>query len=194
MIDVILLAEIGWCIAFLRTKGIQRALLLNGGVLTAGYVAYRLSDWLTNTFLPQASPVWKWVMNQIELTPQNVSGLANYIPPLAAATGGFTHSQWIAYHIVRALFYVSITAAVFMIFLVVGYLVDGLWDHPVAHYPPQEQAITMILSGACGAYVAIVTGILIADLSWLSDFKELSMAATHSLGVFWIGHFVKLVL
>jgi hypothetical protein len=186
VIDVLLIAEITWCTLLLKHKGVHATLLYAGGILTSGYVAFQLSAWLSDKFLPPVSPAFHWIESHISSDAQSVSTLSAFLPSIPAS-GGFQHSQWIAMHLVRTFFFLTITVAVFALFVVIDYLSDALWDRPLFVQRIHHTVLLTSLALGCGIYVAWLTVILFTNLAWLQNFSVITSELTHSIGIRAVG-------
>lgn len=190
MVDVLLIAEIAWCTLYLGQQGIRKALVYACGLMVSGYVSGQVSGWLVRTFVPPASPAFHWLARQISALAVQQPVLAQYLPPTSTASGGMPLSQWIAYHVVQALFYVAFTGASLTLFLVGGMIHDALWDLPHHRTTPAVAILTSTLGLASGLYVAAVTAVLLANLSWIGALGGLTPFAASSIGIDWVGKFL----
>lgn len=185
MLDLLLFAEIAWCTVLISAQGPRRALLYSGGVLTSGFAASQLSGWLARVLLPVASQSFLWLQSQISLDTQNAAVLSGFIPA-EPVLSGLPNSSWITEHIVKTMFYIGITVAVFLLFIVVDYLYNALYDRPQSPRRRGERVLTPLLAMGTGVYLALLTGVLLGNLAWLQQFTPLTHSAAHSLSMHWI--------
>ncbi len=74
-------------VVWFRNKGLRRAVLYAGGIISAGYVAANLTRWLATAFIPPTSSAFHWIQSQISLNTQTVSALSRFVPPEPAVSG-----------------------------------------------------------------------------------------------------------
>jgi len=185
MLDVVLLAEILWCVLWYRSVGIHKSLLYSGGFVAAGYVSLQVSEWFTNTFLPPTNPVFTWVEGHLATDSQTRSVLSRYLPPQPAAVD-LGHSHWLAYYVIQGIMVVAMTAAVFSAFLIVGYLVDALWDRPPASLHRSATLWSLVLGLASGSYGALLTSQLVVYLAWIRNLHGLAVLLRSSAIIHWL--------
>lgn len=191
MVDVFLLAEVAWWMMVMGKRGVSVNLLYTGGILASGYAALHVSGWLANTFVGPASPTLLWLEQHLVNDTQSVIATISLMPPVPASNA-VAHSQWIALHIVKTLFFVAITAAVFTLFAVVYKLTDALWDQGSEEFPKQFGSAALF-AAASGAYLAVLTVVLAANLSWLQLFTPVSDALSQSLVAHAVGRATHLL-
>jgi hypothetical protein len=183
VLDVLLLVEWAWCAMLLRARGLQLAVLCSGGVVASTYVAARLSTWMAKTFTPPTSPVFQWLQSNVSTRPDTVAALSGFAPAQAVAAGGPSLPHVLAFHILQVLFYLAITGAVFLLFVMVWHFSNVFWDADVTEATDRVRAATTVLSVGCGAYLAILTAIFLANIAWLRGLPFLASATAHSLGM-----------
>ncbi|MCL6547426.1 MAG: hypothetical protein K6T30_00780 [Alicyclobacillus sp.] len=194
MLDVLLLAEIAWCMELLRAGGAYRASLWTGGLMAATVAGVKAADWLTHVLAPPARPVLRWVEAQLSSAPGNIPVLAAMIPPEPAAGNALPEVEWIAYYVTRSLLFVSITAAVFLVFMAVGNVAEALWDRPPAAETRWERAVAAAMAAVSGVYIAALTALAAGQLAWLRPFSWTISAAANSHALHWIGWLTSRVI
>lgn len=193
MLDLFLIAEIAWCTLLMVMNGARRALLYSAGILTSGFAASQFSGWFAKVLLPPAGQSFLWLQSQLSLDTQSVSILSGLMPA-EPVLSGLPHGEWITLHIVKTLFFVAITCAVFLLFVVASYLSSALYDRPgVQTSAFGAYLLTPLFAAATGLYAAVLTGLLLGNLAWLHEFAPLRTAVAHSLGMHWIAQLLGLV-
>ncbi|MCL6516013.1 hypothetical protein [Alicyclobacillus sp.] len=182
MVDVLLLAVIVWCALGVRARSAYDALAVTGGVVAAGYAAVQASGWVIEHWFPEGSPAMTWVERHVRAQADPVMARAAWIPPEPTFTWG-SHAQWIAVHVLQYLFVVMSAAAVLLMFLAVSWLSDALWDRASRPRGRMRAAMAWACGVFCGLYVAALTGVALANLTWLDAFSWVSDAVRHSVGV-----------
>jgi len=187
MLDVLFLAELAWCSIFIAVQGIERALLYSGGIVASGYAASQLSGWLARIFLPQTSETFLWLQAHVTLAAQGVSVLSWFIPA-EPVLSGTTQTAWVTLHIVKTLFFIGITGAIFLLFMVVSYLSTALYDRPQPAKRQGEAVLwTPLLAVTTGLYATVLTGVLVGNLAWFQNLTGLALPVAHSFAMEWIG-------
>ncbi|OFW78931.1 MAG: hypothetical protein A2201_07535 [Alicyclobacillus sp. RIFOXYA1_FULL_53_8] len=191
MLDVLFVAELAWCSIFIAVQGIQRALLYSGGIIASGYAASQFSGWITRIFVPQTSETFLWLQAHVTTSVQGVSVLSRFIPAEPVASG-MAQATWITMHIVKSLFFIGITASIFLLFLVVSHLSIALYDRP---QPAKRKGETLfwtpLLALTTGLYATVLTGVLVGNLAWFQDFTGLAWPVSHSLAMAWMGRLMS---
>jgi hypothetical protein len=182
LIDIFLLAEIMWMVVWFRNKGVGRAVLYAGGIISAGYVAANLTQWLATAFIPPTSPTFHWIQSQISRNTQTVSVLSRFVPP-EPTISGIDQLQWVAFHIIQGILFAAITAAIFLAFVITGYLSEALWDGPSTLDREKNGIFTTLMGTGCGLYVCLMTCLLFINLAWLKELPLLSGMLQHSVVV-----------
>jgi hypothetical protein len=182
LIDVFLLAEITWMVVWFRNKGLRRAVLYAGGIISAGYVAANLTRWLATAFIPPTSSAFHWIQSQISLNTQTVSALSRFVPP-EPAVSGIDQLQWLALHIIQGILFAAITTAIFLAFVITGYLSEVLWDGPSTLDGEKNRISTALMGAGCGLYVCLMTCLLFINLAWFKGLPLLSGMLQHSVAV-----------
>jgi hypothetical protein len=184
MLDLAFFALWCWCALWIALAGRRRALLYGGGVSAASYVASVASGWLVRIFAPQSGAVMTWLTQHIDI---QAATRTFWFPPVPAGTSGVTAAGWAALQIVRAIAFVWIVTAVLLLFVVVAYLRDALWDVPDPHRP---DAVSVVLGMAAGGWMLAVLAWLVARLSWLDSLHGMTEALDHSL---WLHAVIRMV-
>jgi hypothetical protein len=166
VLDLIYLAEAIWCIVWFRGKGMRQVVLYAGGIVSSGYVATQLSDWLAKTFAAPSSTVFVWIESHISTDSETVSALARFVPPEPTWTG-LSQTQWIALNVIKGILFVSMTLAIFVLFLTISYLVDALWDRRHLFDAEATGPLSSLVGFGCGLYIIVLTNLLLVDLAWL---------------------------
>ncbi len=182
MLDLLFVIEWMWCSLSISTRGLQLAVLCSGGFIASSYAAVHLSGWMTRTFTPPTSYAFLWLSAHISTQPDVISALAGFAPATTAATGGLPLHQALALHILRTLFYLVITIAVFGLFIMMWHFTNALWDREAAERQ-RRSVLTVVLSIGCGAYLTALTGILVANVAWIREVSFLAQATAHSFGM-----------
>jgi hypothetical protein len=184
MIDLLLFVEIAWCSVFLGCRGRTRMLMTGAGLAVSGYVASRLCGWMTQVLVPPHSRVFAWVVEQVVAAPPVVSVLAPFLPGEDVAAGTGNHGQWLAYTLLKTLFFVCTTLAVFLLFPTISYLVDVYRPAPDTRRNEERWAgFSLFIGTLSGLYVAALTATAIAELSWLRPFSFLWPYVQSSFGL-----------
>ncbi|GMA50758.1 hypothetical protein GCM10025857_21150 [Alicyclobacillus contaminans] len=182
MLDILLLAETSWMMLWITHRGVHRALIFTGGIVSAGYVASNLSSWLTEHLVPANAAALAWLAVHISTSAETVNALSTFLPPVPAATG-MNSSQWIAFQLIRAVFHTAITVAIFLAFAVASYVSDALWDVSRVLPSKRERWLSGLLGTLCGIYVAYLTCGLLVHLAWLNGVSLLVTSIEHSVCV-----------
>lgn len=190
MLDILLIGEWLWCSLLFVGARIEKTLILAGGVLAAGYTASVVAPWMTQTFLPPSSAVFRWTMANISENTIPVNTIGKYIPPEAAAAP-VDHSHWITIHILLSFMFVAVTLTVFTLFIVINLLRETLWDLPVHPWTPWKRCVAFTFRMAASAYIIVVTAVLIGNLAWIHTLGWLQQQANHSMLMGWIGALVS---
>lgn len=181
MIDLFLFIEIVWCTILLGLRPVEKAILYAGGVLASGYVSSQITPWMERTFVAPSNAAFLWLQEHINGDVESVVGQASYMPPEPASVGMTNHPQWIAYHIVSVLLYIFITGAIFAAFLAVCSLRDALLVR--VQHGNSLRPVSIGLGAVCGLYVAFLTAVAIANLSWIGAFHNLGETAHASISI-----------
>jgi hypothetical protein len=187
MLDLIFIAELIWCTILLRVKGFYQSLIYAGGVLTSGYAAFQLTNWLAKRFSVPSNPAFQWLSHHLTTDSESVTTLSRFIPPESASFSQMKHTQWIAYQVMRGMMYVSISAAVFLLFVAIIYLSAAVWDRPFPHLFRFDSHMATVASAVSGTYVAVLSAVFLANLAWINTFGVIGDAVHHSLTISWIG-------
>lgn len=182
MLDLLFVVEWMWCSLSISTRGAQLAALCSGGFIASSYAAAHLSKWMARTFAPPSSHAFIWLTDHISTRQDVASVLAGFTPATAVSTGGAHLHQAIALHILQTLFYLVITFAVFGLFIMMWHLTNALWDRDAAP-TDRRTVLATVLSIACGGYLVALTGVLVANVSWLRQAPFLVSATRHSFGM-----------
>jgi hypothetical protein len=187
VVDILLLAEIMWMVVWFRNKGLPRAVLYAGGILSAGYVATNLVHWLASSFISPTSFAFQWIETQISTNTQTVSALSRFVPP-EPTLSGMDQTQWVALHIIQGILFVGITTAIFLAFVITGYLSDVLWDGPSTLDSEKSRISTALMGAGCGLYVSLLTCFLFINLAWFKGLPLLSSMLQSSMIVNLLAH------
>lgn len=180
LLDLLFLAEVSWCTLFTLGKTVREGLLYVGGFLTASYVATQMTPWMTKTFAESTGEVVTWLSDTVITKAQSVSLAIDSIPPETAVAGGVSHSEWVAMHVFQSLLGITITLAIFVLFVVVGHLTEVIWDVP-QFVQTKKKAVRWGAAFICGLFLTVQTMIVIANLSWFSWFHSFASAASESI-------------
>lgn len=184
MIDLLCLSEFTWIVVWLGTRSQQRVLLYTAGIFTAGLASNQLSGWLTRTLTPPTSPVFRWFESHLTTNTKSVM-LHSFIPPETAAfTGLGNHTQWIAYSVLRTLFFIMLTLGIFLAFAIIGQLITVLWDRGLDTERLQTwKPFSFIFALLSGTYVTIISVVAMGNLAWLRTASGFSTAVHSSLAI-----------
>lgn len=177
LLDVALLALGAWCAWWVATAGRRRALLFGAGLAVATYVAVMGDGWVARMFAPPSNPVMNWIQQHVDVTEALNSW---WFPPLPAAAVSLPLVQWTALQILRALVFTGILIAVLMLFVVMAYLRDALWDAPEAH---GVDAVSLCIGFTSAGWLTAVSAWLLARLAWLHPLAPLASTVASSLWV-----------
>lgn len=193
MIDVLLLAEWLWCMVMFFGAKLEKTLILAGGIVTSGYTATMVAPWMTKTFMPPSSTVYRWTLANISQNTIAVNSIAKYIPPEATATTE-GHVQWITTHVLLSFMFVAVTLSVFVCFVVVVLLRNALWDRAT---PPEtliRRISAVALQAFSSTYILVISAVMLGNLAWLHSFSWLQNEVNQSLLMNWVGFMVSQVI
>lgn len=92
-----------------------------------------------------------------------------------------SHTEWIALQVIKGLLFIGITLAIYAAFVVVGYLMDALWER---QHPPNtmyQRFFVTLFGFLSGAYIAVLTITFLSDLAWFRALGEIPVALQHSV-------------
>jgi len=180
MMDIIFLAIFCWCVLLMIRKDFDKALLYAGGVIAAGFVATQISEWVTQRFASPVNALYHWVAVQVTTQPPGIGVLSIFLPPVETMTSANT-SIWIATHVVRVLLQVSITIAIFILFVVIAKLSDALWDRESLLPSNLNRIMTVFISLGTATYVIVLSVLFTTSLAWIRQFPLLSKSISQSI-------------
>ena len=195
MLDLLFIVEVTWCTLWILFQGPERALLYSGAVITSGFVASQTSGWLSKVLLPTTSSVFSWIVTHVSMSDSAISVLSGFVPAEPVMAGG-AHPQWIAYHIVKIMFFISITLAVFLLFVVIAQLSKALWDGDGRERTLTLglRMLTLGLSVGTALYAGVLTANLVANAAWLQTFSGLAHPAATSMWMVWSMHITQHII
>lgn len=192
MLDMLFLVEWTWCAVLISARGVQLAVLCSGGLIASAYVASQLSGWMTRSFTPQGSVAFLWLQGHVSSAPGVISALSGFAPVTTVTTGGIHLHQAVALHILHTMFYIAITTAVFLLFVMVWHFSRAVWDR-TTNAAPRRDVASVLLSTMCGGILIAFTGIFIGNIAWLREVPLLAHAVEHSIGMSYIAQVVRIL-
>lgn|GEM_PF-4346892 len=181
MLDVFFVAEFSWVYWWFRTRSRFTLWFSIAGLFTAGLAASAVSDWLTTVLVPPTSATFRWIESQVSSHVQSVLLNELILPETAGQATGSTPNQWIAYSVLKGLFFVAITAAVFLSFTVLAQLVRVLKNQPDVE--PLRRSDNWIIPASGALYATVLTVLATGNLAWFHALAALDPPLNASLTI-----------
>lgn len=186
MIDIAVLVQVSWSFIWLSRKSLQNALLYAGGFVSAGYVAWQTTGWVSQWMALPSNPAFLWIEQHMTSGAQAVAILTKFLPPQPVTTA-MSQSRFISLHVARTLMFCMITIAVFITFSVIAQLKSVIWDKGFASpvTSAQSTGLTYVVALVCSLYGAFIGLMLISNIAWLQPFHSLAPYIHASLALHW---------
>lgn len=184
MIDIALLVQLTWIFVWLSRKNSQDALVYGGGIVSAGYVAWQTTGWVSNLMTSPSNAAFLWLEQHMTSGTQAVAILSQFLPPQPVTTT-LSQTRFISLHVARTLIFCTITIAVFLTFSIITLLRRAIWDNPShsAHAAEERSGVTSLVALLCSMYACIISLMFISDVAWVGPFHLLAPYIRQSLAM-----------